>query len=79
MYTIPPDDDQLNNLVHNIITLRQRHGLSQRRMAAILHITPYALRMLEKGQISSRLYVDFLFHLRANFGVSFRKLFHTRI
>lgn len=79
MYTIPPEDDQLSNLIHNVITLRQRHGLSLRQMAEILHITPYMLRKLEQGQISSRLYVDFLFYLRAHFGVSFYELFQTRI
>jgi len=79
MYTIPPEDEQLSNLIHNVITLRQRHGLSLRQMAAILHITPYMLRKLEKGEISSRMYIDFLFYLRAHFGVSFYELFQTRI
>lgn len=79
MYTILSGDDQFRNLIHNVITLRQRHGLSLRQMAEILHITPYMLRKLEKGEISSRLYVDFLFYLRAHFGVSFYELFQTRI
>jgi len=37
------------------------------------------LRKLEKGEISSRMYIDFLFYLRAHFGVSFYELFQTRI
>lgn len=79
MYTIPSADDQFSNLIHNVITLRQRNGLSLREMAAILHITPYMLRKLERGEISSRLYIDFLFYLRAYFGVSFYDLFQTRL
>ena len=76
---ITANDAQLTNLIHNIITLRQRHGLSQRQMAAILHISPYMLRMLEKGQISRRLYVDFLFHLRSYFHITFNDLFYTQL
>ena len=79
MHTIPSADDQFSNLIHNVITLRQRNGLSLREMAGILHITPYMLRKLEKGEISSRLYIDFLFYLRAHFGVSFYDLFQTRL
>lgn len=78
MYTFP-DDDQLNNLIHNIITLRRQHGLSQRQMAEILHISPYLLRMLERGQVSSRLYVDMLFYLRDYFHISIRDMFGKRI
>lgn len=79
MHTIPSADDQFSNLIHNVITLRRRNGLSLREMAAILHITPYMLRKLERGEISSRLYIDFLFYLRAHFGVSFYDLFQTRL
>lgn len=79
MNTIISADDQFSNLIHNVITLRQRNGLSLREMAAILHITPYMLRKLERGEISSRLYIDFLFYLRAHFGVSFYDLFQTRL
>ena len=79
MHTILSADDQFSNLIHNVITLRQRNGLSLREMAAILHITPYMLRKLERGEISSRLYIDFLFYLRAHFGVSFYDLFQTRL
>jgi len=78
MYT-PDADDQLSNLIHNIVTLRQRHGLRRKEMAKILHISPYLLRMLENGQISSRLYVDFLFYLRDYFHLSFHDMFHTRL
>ena len=79
MYTIPPDDAQLNNLIHNLTVLRQRHGLSQRRMAAVLHTTPYTLRLLEKGVISSHLYVDALFYACDHFQISIRELFNTRL
>lgn len=76
---IPDADDQLNNLIHNVTVLRQRYDLSRKEMAKILHISPYILRMLENGHISSRLYIDFLFYLRAHFGVSFYDLFQTRL
>ena len=78
MYT-PDADDQFSNLIHNVTVLRQHHGLSRKEMAKILHITPYLLRMLENGRISSRLYVDFLFHLRDYFHLSFHDMFHTRL
>ena len=76
---VPDADDQLSNLIHNVTVLRQRHGLSRKEMAKILHISPYLLRMLESGRISSRLYVDFLFYLRDYFQLSSHDIFHMRM
>lgn len=79
MYIVPEDDQQFQNFIHNVIALREQNHLTCRQMADILHITPYMLRLLEKGQVSSRLYVDIFFHLRAHFGISFRDMFNGRI
>lgn len=78
MYTVD-NDDQFSNLIHNLATLRRRHGLSIRAMAEILHTTPYALRMLERGQLTSHLYVNFLFHAQNYFHISIRDLFAKRL
>jgi len=79
MYIVPEDDQQFQNFIHNVNTLRERNHLTRRQMADILHITPYMLRLLERGQISSRLYADIFFHLRAHFGISFKDMFGRRI
>ena len=79
MYIVTEGDQHLQNFIHNVNTLREQNRLTRRQMADILHITPYMLRKLERGEISSRLYIDFLFYLRAHFGVSFYDLFQTRL
>ena len=79
MYIVTEGDQHLQNFIHNVNTLREQNHLTRRQMADILHITPYMLRLLEKGQISSRLYVDIFFHLRAHFGISFQDMFGRRI
>ncbi len=77
MHTV--NDDQFSNLIHNLTTLRRRHGLSIRAMAEILHTTPYSLRMLEKGQLTAHLYVNLLFYAQDYFHISIRDLFSTRL
>ena len=79
MYIIREDDEQFQNFIHNLIMLRERHQLNHRQMAAILHITPHQLRLLEKGRVSSRVYVDLFFYLHRHFGLSFYDMFHKRL
>lgn len=79
MYIIREDDEQFQNFIHNVIALREQHQLNHRQMAAILHITPHQLRLLEKGRVSSRVYVDLFFYLHRHFGLSFYDMFHKRI
>ena len=79
MYIVPEDDQQLQNFIHNVTVLRERHGLSCEQMAGILRITPQQLRQLENGEISSRIYVDIFFCLRWHFGISFQTMFCERI
>lgn len=79
MYIIREDDEQFQNFIHNVAALRRRDQLTYRQMAAILHITPCQLRLLEKGRVSSRVYVDLFFYLGRHFGISFYDMFHKRI
>ena len=51
MYIVTEGDQHLQNFIHNVNTLREQNRLTRRQMADILHITPYMLRLLEKGQI----------------------------
>lgn len=76
---VPHDDDQLNTFIHNLTVLRQRHGLSLKAMAEILHTSPYTLRKLEKGEITSNLYADSIFYAREYFHISIRELFNVRL
>ena len=79
MYIIPADDEQLNNLVHNMKTLRRQHDLSLREMAGIMHTSVYVVRMLEKGQMSTWLYVDALFRAGRYFRIPVSQLLKTRM
>ena len=68
-----------DNLVHNLIVLRKRHGLSQRAMAGILGISVRSLRVLEQGERLPNVDIRFLDRARRYFGVPLETLFHTRL
>ncbi len=49
--------------------LRRQHGLSQKKMAALLHISVASLRKLERGEMP-RISVVLFFHVQDVFGIS---------
>ena len=57
-------------LCQNICYLRKKHGLSRTAMARKLHITTKTLDLLESGIIPEYVYIDFLFHIQKDFGIS---------
>ena len=67
------------NIAHNLVTLRKKHGLSQRAMAQILGISPYSLRVMEKGERLPNVYVDFLFKLGKAFHVNVDDFFESKL
>lgn len=67
------------NIAHNLVILRKRHGLSQRAMAQILGISPYSLRVMEKGERLPNVYVDFLFKLVKAFHVNVDDFFESKL
>ena len=67
------------NIAHNLVTLRKRNGLSQRAMAQILGISPYSLRVMEKGERLPNVYVDFLFRLVKEFHVNVDDFFESKL
>ena len=67
------------NIAHNLVILRKRHGLSQRAMAQILGISPYSLRVMEKGERLPNVYVDFLFRLVKEFHVNVDDFFESKL
>lgn len=67
------------NIAHNLVTLRKKHGLSQRAMAQILGISPYSLRVMEKGERLPNVYVDFLFKLVKAFHVNIDDFFESKL
>lgn len=67
------------NIAHNLVILRKRHGLSQRAMAQILGISPYSLRVMEKGERLPNVYVDFLFKLVKAFHVNIDDFFESKL
>ena len=67
------------NIAHNLVILRKRHGLSQRAMAQILGISPYSLRLMEKGERLPNVYVDFLFKLVKAFHVNIDDFFESKL
>lgn len=54
-------------LLHNITFLRKHHGLSKRKMAALLHIGIPNLNKIESGVLPNRLSSAVLFHLEDHF------------
>ena len=67
------------NIAHNLVTLRKKHGLSQRAMAQLLVISPYSLRVMEKGERLPNVYVDFLFKLVKAFHVNVDDFFESKL
>ena len=67
------------NIAHNLVILRKRHGLSQRAMAQILGISPYSLRVMEKGERLPNVYVDLLFKLVKAFHVNVDDFFESKL
>ena len=67
------------NIAHNLVTLRKRHGHSQRAMAQILGISQYSLRVMEKGERLPNIYVDFLFKLVKEFHINIDDLFESKL
>ena len=67
------------NIAHNLLTLRKRHGLSQRAMAQLLGISLYSIRVMEKGERLPNVYIDFLFKLVKAFHVNVDDFFESKL
>ena len=47
----------------NIQYLRKKHGLSRKKLAELIQINPYSLRMLEQGVCPCCIHIDALLRL----------------
>ncbi|MBQ3127219.1 MAG: helix-turn-helix transcriptional regulator [Clostridia bacterium] len=59
----------------NVRLLRERHGLSKRKMAAILHISVPTLEKLEAGILPHCVRTDILFYIHDAFGIEIDDMF----
>ncbi len=67
--------NELQNLCRNVLYLRKKAGLSQREMAALLHIGVPSLRLLESGTLPTKISVEVIFHLAGCFQLPPASLF----
>ena len=66
---------EFQNFCRNVFLLRKYAGMSQKDLAAILHISVNTLRKLESGTIPPRMGVDVIFILANTFHVPPAALF----
>ncbi len=66
---------ELQNLCRNVLYLRRQAGLSQKEMAALLHIGISSLQKLESGTLPPKMSADVIFHLASAFGLPAAALF----
>ena len=71
--------NQFKNLCHNIVWLRRSHGLSRKKMSALLGIGLWSLTQLERGQIPPRLSIELIFEISRTFHIPPYRLFASRL
>lgn len=69
----------IQNLLHNIAWLRKHHGLSNKKMAELLHISIPSLNKIENGVLPKRLSANVLFHLYNHFHLTPYELLTQRL
>ena len=62
-------------LCKNIKSLRERNGLSKKKMAELMGISISSLTKLEQGFMPHRIKVDIIFNLSVNFDIHPKNLF----
>ena len=72
-------NENSNIISAKLAEYRKKHGLSQRAMAQLLGISPYSLRVMEKGERLPNVYVDFLFKLVKAFHVNVDDFFESKL
>lgn len=63
------NQEELSNICANIRYLRKKNNLSQKTMAALLHIGVKSLRNMEQGIFPERLGVSFVMYVHRVFGI----------
>ena len=69
-------DQEFDIFCKNVRFLRQKSGLSQKEMAAIMRIGVKSLRKIENGVFPPRLGIDAMFYLSRHFHLKIRQLFY---
>ena len=72
-------DSEFANLCHNLTVLRQRHKLSKRAMATILHVSSRTLNALESGRVPHGMGPEPIFYAAAYFHISASNLLRMRL
>ena len=65
---------EIQNFCSNIRLLRRCMGLSQKRAAKLLHVSPRTLSRLEAGEMPPRIGCEILFYAQQVYGVSLCRL-----
>ena len=63
------NQEELSTICANIRYLRKKNHLSQKTMAALLHIGVKSLRKMEQGIFPERLGVSFVIYVHGVFGI----------
>ena len=66
---------EFQNFCRNVFLLRKYAGMSQKELAAILHISVNTLRKLESGTIPQRINIEVIFILASTFHIPPADLF----
>ena len=64
---------------YNVAWLRERHGLSQKKMAEIMGIGIGSLNKVERGDMPPKMKVDVLINIYRQFGVSPERQLRQRL
>lgn len=70
---------ELQNLLHNIVWIRHKNGITKKKMAKILGISMKSLNRIENGEMPSRLGASTVINIYRTFGIKPKTLFEQRM
>ena len=70
--------NEIENLLHNILVLQKNFGYSRKEMAEILNIGIEGMKRLENGELPKRLGMVGLFNIQEKFKINVAELFKRK-
>ena len=72
------NDNEIENLLHNILVLQKIFGYNRKEMAEILNIGIEGMKKLENGELPKRLGIIGLFNIQEKFKIDVSELFKRK-
>ncbi len=69
------NQEELLNFCHNVKTVRQREGLSKKKMSEMMGISQHSLNLIERGIVPERLSINKIMCFCFAFGIQIKDAF----